>query len=121
MSVNFTARYMKKERLHYDELEEYFKVEQEQWERCNPLEWWVGCRAQFCNLFSLARDILTIPSMFSISHDEFMFTCITGSTVAVKRIFSGGRDTISLQCSSLHLKTIRTLMLVKQRLRLARL
>ena len=44
----------------------------------------------------------------------------TGSAVAVERIFSGGRDTISLRRASLDPETIRTLMLVKQRLRLAR-
>lgn len=43
-----------------------------------------------------------------------------GSAVAVERIFSGGRDTISLRRASLSADTIRTLMLVKQRLRLAR-
>ena len=43
-----------------------------------------------------------------------------GSAVAVKRIFSGGRDTISLRRASLKPETIRTLMSVKQRLRLTR-
>ncbi|KAG1834726.1 hypothetical protein EV424DRAFT_1309708, partial [Suillus variegatus] len=44
----------------------------------------------------------------------------TGSAIAVERIFSGGCDTISLRRASLQPNTIRTLMLVKQRLRLAR-
>ena len=44
---------------------------------------------------------------------------IIGSAVAVERIFSGGRDTISLRRASLHPDTIRTLMLVKHRLRLS--
>ncbi|KAG1893812.1 uncharacterized protein F5891DRAFT_962450 [Suillus fuscotomentosus] len=43
-----------------------------------------------------------------------------GSAIAVERIFSGSRDTISLRRASLQPNTIRTLMLVKQRLRLAR-
>ena len=43
-----------------------------------------------------------------------------GSAVAVERIFSGGRDTISLCRASLKPETIRTLMLVKQHLRLTR-
>jgi hypothetical protein len=43
-----------------------------------------------------------------------------GSAVAVEQIFSGGRDTISLRRASLKPDTIRTLMLVKQHLRLAR-
>jgi hypothetical protein len=37
----------------------------------------------------------------------------------MERIFSGGRDTISLRRASLQPETIRTLMLVKQRLRLS--
>lgn len=43
-----------------------------------------------------------------------------GSAVAVERIFSGGRDTISLRRSRLKPATIRTLMLVKHHLRLKR-
>jgi hypothetical protein len=43
-----------------------------------------------------------------------------GSAVAVERIFSGGRDTIGLRRASLKPETIRTLMLVKARLRMAR-
>jgi hypothetical protein len=41
---------------------------------------------------------------------------LTGSAVAVERIFSGGRDTISLRRASLQADTIRILMLVKKRL-----
>ncbi len=41
-------------------------------------------------------------------------------TVAVERIFSGGRDTISIRRASLKSDTIRVLMLVKHRLHLAR-
>ena len=48
-------------------------------------------------------------------------TCLyPGSAVAVERVFSGGRDTISLRRASLHADTIRVLMLVKKRLHLAR-
>ncbi|KAJ7327895.1 hypothetical protein DFH08DRAFT_614872, partial [Mycena albidolilacea] len=36
-----------------------------------------------------------------------------GSAVVVERIFSGGHDTISLQCASLKPDMIRTLMIVK--------
>jgi hypothetical protein len=45
---------------------------------------------------------------------------LLGSAVAVERIFSGGRDTISLRRASLQPDTIRVLMLVKKRLHLAR-
>jgi hypothetical protein len=43
-----------------------------------------------------------------------------GSAVAVERVFSGGRDTISLRRASLHSDTIRVLMLVKKKIQLAR-
>lgn len=45
--------------------------------------------------------------------------CI-GSAVAVERIFSSGRDMISLRRASLHAETIQSLMLIKHRLHLAR-
>lgn len=51
---------------------------------------------------------------FSISTDFYL-----GCAVAVERLFSGGRDTISLRRAQLKPNTIRTLMLVKQQLRLA--
>ena len=55
--------------------------------------------------------------IFKVSEVSVSFP---GSAVAVERIFSGGRDTISLRRASLHADTIRTLMLVKKRLHLAR-
>jgi hypothetical protein len=101
---SFTARYRRKEKYSTNELEEYFKLPAEDFDTCNPIQWWMGRRSQFPRLFQLARDVL----------------CIPGSAVAVERIFSGGRDTISLQRASLHADTIRTLMLVKKRLHLVR-
>ena len=47
-----------------------------------------------------------------------MLNSFIGSAVAVERIFSGGRDTISLRRASLQPDTVRMLMLVKHRLRL---
>ena len=49
-----------------------------------------------------------------------VITVVLGSAIAVERIFSGGRDTISLRRASLKPDTIHTLMLVKQHLHLAR-
>jgi hypothetical protein len=43
-----------------------------------------------------------------------------GSAAAVKHFFSGGRDTIGLRRASLKAETIKTLMFVKARLKLAR-
>jgi len=100
---NYTARYHRK-RAAVDELTEFWNMPQEDFETCNPVQWWQQRRAQFPNLYRLARDIFSIP----------------GSAVAVERIFSGGRDTISLRRASLKPETIRVLMLVKRRLILKR-
>jgi hypothetical protein len=59
----FTARYRRRENVTVNELEEYFKLPPEDFEKCNPIKWWVGRRAQFPNLFCLARDIICIPGM----------------------------------------------------------
>jgi hypothetical protein len=68
--VNFTSRYKKKDRVLRDELEEYFRLPCEDFDGCKPVQWWVGRRAQFPNLYCLARDLLTIPGMFA-----FIFLC----------------------------------------------
>jgi hypothetical protein len=62
--VDFTSRYRKTQRAYLDELEEYFKLPQEDFLVCNPIKWWVGHRAQFSNLSQLAHDILSIPGLY---------------------------------------------------------
>ena len=117
--VDFTSRYNKHIRLNIDEIEEFFKLPPEGF-AVDPIQWWAGRRAQFPNLSCLARDVL-YSWCVSITHLQILFWCVSqGSAVAVERIFSGARDTISLRRASLKPETIRTLMLVKQQLRLAR-
>jgi hypothetical protein len=58
---SFTARYRRKEKTSTNEVEEYFKLPTEDFDTCNPIQWWMGQRAQFPNLFCLACDILCIP------------------------------------------------------------
>ena len=58
---SFTARYRRKEKPAVNELDEYFKLLSEDFEMCDPIQWWVGRRAQFPNLFRLACDIICIP------------------------------------------------------------
>ena len=58
---SFTARYRRKEKYSTNELEEYFKLPAEDFDTCNPIQWWVGRRSQFPRLFRLACDILCIP------------------------------------------------------------
>ena len=47
-----------------NELEEFFSLPQEDFETCDPLQWWARRRSQFPNLSHFARDILSIPGMF---------------------------------------------------------
>lgn len=60
---NFTARFQRKHAA-VDELSEFWNLEQEDFENCNPVKWWYGRRAQFPNLYRLVRDIFSIPGMF---------------------------------------------------------
>lgn len=104
------------------ELDGFLSLHQEPFEGCDPIKWWAARRQQFPNLSRLARDIFSIPGQF---HAMFlkMLQCGSshlGSSVAVERIFSGGHDTISLRRASLLPETIRVLMVLKNRLIMAR-
>jgi len=61
---NYTARYRRK-RAAVDELTEFWSMPQEDFETCNPIQWWHQRRAQFPNLYRLARDIFSIPGICS--------------------------------------------------------
>jgi hypothetical protein len=63
---SFMARYRRKEKASINELEEYFKLPAEDFDACNPIHWWIGRRAQFPNLFCMARDVLCIPGELSV-------------------------------------------------------
>jgi hypothetical protein len=121
---NFTLRFHRKAKADINELEEYFKLPPEDFETCDPIHWWMGRRAQFPNLFWLARDILCIPGVSILSSCQWVVISdkpqTSGSAVVVERIFSGGRDTISLRRASLQPETIKSLMLSKKKLHLAR-
>ncbi|KAG8718235.1 Zinc finger BED domain-containing protein 1, partial [Ceratobasidium sp. 423] len=60
----------------------------------DPLEWWNKHQSRFPWLAAMARDYL----------------CILGSSVAVERVLSTGRDVILLRRASLSAETISTLM-----------
>lgn len=59
--VDFTSRYKKKQKTLTDEFELYFKQDQENFDTCDPIQWWFARRAQFPTLSQLALDILSIP------------------------------------------------------------
>ncbi|KAF5345060.1 hypothetical protein D9758_010453 [Tetrapyrgos nigripes] len=99
----FKSKYHRKVDAVRDELNEFWKLSPED-STCDPITWWVGHKVTYPHLYRLALDIF----------------CIPGSAVAVERVFSGGRDTISLRRASLSAETIRLLMIAKHRLYLAR-
>jgi hypothetical protein len=102
-----------------DEFIEFLKLPREDFDLCKPLEWWHGCQSQFPNLYRLACDIFSIPGKIWTKKIDFVWLILfAGSAVAVERVFSGGRDTISLRRASLVPSPISVLMLVKQCLRL---
>ena len=106
------------------ELEGYFSLPLEGL-GCDPVKWWVNNQSKFPTLSKFARDILSIPgeslSSFLPCFQFLIAKWVSqGSAVAVERVFSGGRDTISLRRASLSAETIRALMLVKHQLLLAR-
>lgn len=57
-----------------DELEEYFRLPVEDFETCDPIQWWAGHRSQFPSLLHLAHDILAIPGMFWFEAIMYEFT-----------------------------------------------
>ena len=118
--VNFTAQYKKHPSTVKDGLEEFYKLLQEDFDTCDPIQWWSGRCSQFPNLSRLAWEILAMPGEFTSTHldlpTNYLAILLQGSAVAIECIFSGGCDTISLHHASLGAETIQTLMLVKQHL-----
>jgi hypothetical protein len=110
--VDFTSRYRNLPQAFTDEVQEYFKLPRENFDTCDPLRWWAGRCSQFPNLSRFARDILSIPGKFTtdlflpFDHLQMFLSSYAGSAVAVERIFSGSRDTISLRRASLNPETI---------------
>ena len=72
------------------------------------------------NLLVIFSQCQVLMISLTISLTVFLTSASLGSAVVVEHIFSGGRDTISLRRASLKPETIRILMLVKQKLCLAR-
>ena len=50
---NFISHFQWKVKAAINELDEFFKLPQEDFDTCNPIHWWMGCHAQFPNLFWL--------------------------------------------------------------------
>jgi hypothetical protein len=65
--VNFTAWYKRCPSAVKDELKEFYKPPQEDFNTCDPIQWWSGHHLQFPNLSRLVQDILVIPGEFTLS------------------------------------------------------
>ena len=66
--VNLTSHYQKEDRVIVNKLDEFYKVPQEDFDSCKPLEWWLGRRSQFPNLYCLVCDIFSIPGTFIMAY-----------------------------------------------------
>jgi hypothetical protein len=80
----------------------------------SPLAWWRSNAHRFPKLAAMARDYLCIPGKFGhiggfeLSTNHLMY--FLGTSVAVERVFSAGRDVISVRRASLSAESIRMLM-----------
>jgi hypothetical protein len=95
---SFTARYRRKEKYSTNELEEYFKLPAEDFDTCNPIQWWVGRRSQFPRLFQLARDILSIPGKYFgyFNSRDLDLNCLSQVLLSPLKGFSRAGGTPSL-------------------------
>lgn len=64
-TFDFTARIRRRPQAALNELDEYFRMPRQEFSSCNPVQWWYTHRFQFPNLYRLARDILSIPGLFT--------------------------------------------------------
>jgi hypothetical protein len=76
----------------------------------DPLLWWKVNTSRFLALAEMARVYLAIPGMSLVSYCAQLFTQTLGSSVAVERALSAGRDVISLRHGCLSAETISALM-----------
>ena len=61
--VNFTSHYKQCALPTQNEVEEFFKLPQENFETCDLLKWWAGCAVQFPDLSKYARDLFGTPGL----------------------------------------------------------
>ncbi|KAF7372637.1 Transposase-like protein [Mycena venus] len=101
--LNSPQQYQQGTRRAIDKIDVFLEAVQQDSDPCDPIPWWYARRHQFPHLYSLTRNVLAIP----------------GSAVVIERIFSSSRDTTFLCRARVSPETIRTLMIVKQHLRLA--
>ena len=115
----------KKEHVVVNELDEYFKLPREDFGLCEPLNWWRGRRSQFPRLYQLVIDIFSIPGKACmICIDLYFLTWFNqGQLLLLRELFLENVTQYLYYVqsrASLIPETVHVLMLVKQRLKLAR-
>ena len=70
-NIDFTSRYQKRHASSSirDEIQEYFRITSvpEPLNQVDPIQWWYTRQEQFPNLYRLARNVLCIPGMYSLT------------------------------------------------------
>lgn len=83
---SFTAWYKKATSTATNELEQYYQYPQEDFDHCDPLQWWYKCRQDMPNLYQLAWDLMTIPGKHFL-----IISCSLYSYLIITRICHCGR------------------------------
>ena len=86
-SFQFVSRYGQRDRQAINKLDEYFKVVPEDFDLCNPIEWWWNWRGEFPHLYRLACNVLSIPgvwlglncTLLKLTDIHWRFCCCCGA------------------------------------------
>jgi len=71
---NYTARFQQNHAVD-NELSEFWNLKQEDFKKCNPIQWWYGQCEQFPNLYCLVHDIF----LFLVCSWLFSFHKVTNN------------------------------------------
>lgn len=95
--VNFISRYKQCAPPTWNEVEEFFKLPQEDFETCDPLKWWAGCAAQFPDLSKYARDLFGTPGLWAYLSIQIHSTdCLLKGLLLLLSVYSLEEGTQSL-------------------------
>ena len=95
--VNFTSCYKQHAPPTWNEVKEFFKLPQEDFETCDPLKWWVSHAAQFPDLSKYARNLFGAPGLWAYLSIQIHSTdCLLKGLLLVLSVYSLEEGTQSL-------------------------
>ena len=95
--VNFTSCYKQHAPPTWNEVKEFFKLPQEDFETCDLLKWWVGHAAQFPNLSKYTRDLFGAPGLWVYLSIQIHSTdCLLKGLLLLLSVYSPEEGTQSL-------------------------